>query len=482
MRTQYKVSEELLEYYNDDKVLLWLDDRATSPKTIKGYLNTIKKYSLYLEKSPSDIFTEAEDEEDEMKMSRRHIKVYLIRFKKFLTDGGTFPDGTIQEPLAPKTVNQYISVIKSFYKFHDISIPNLNLKTAYKQIENEDQIEKADLINALEYANPSQKVVIYIGSSSGLPISDILNLKIGDVKNIDEYGITTVSIHRQKTNVPFTTFFSPEATEAIKEYLKYRNGYGTSPKKSYQEDWHEKRKVRSDDDYLIIAEQIGSKYLENFDEELRGVTTEIFIKNMRSLAQKSGVRLKPKFYSKLRTHVFRKYFFSTLINNECSDMVAKHMCGKIVGESDGTSYKPEIYKLKKQYMNYLPDLSLGNTQTKVITDKDYLELKKLHEDGVKQLRIESRIEILKLKLEMELKPYEDRIAVHQREIELVDRQIKSMNVQSGNVTKKDLKSVIHRQYGNIRNINDEMDEIKNKYSEQINELQEQLEAIEQNTS
>lgn len=486
MRTKYKISEELLEFYNDEFVHMWLDDVATSDKTLKGYLHTIKKYCNYIEKSPSEFLQEADDEEETKKMKFRSIKKYMIGFKKIMTDGGELPDGTIQEPLAPKTVNQYISIIKSFYVFNEITFPNLNIKTAYKKIENDTEIKKSDLKNALDFANPSQKLAIHIGCSSGLAISDILNLKISDIKDKDENGITTIHLHRQKSNVPFFTFLSPETTEAVQTYIKYRNSYGTSAKKHLQEDWHEKRKVRSDDGYLIIAEQISDKYLENYDDELRGVSPNIFIKYMRSLAQKSGVELTPKTYSKIRSHVFRKYFFSTLINNECSDMVAKFLCGKTVYESDGTYYKPDISKLKKQYMTYLPDLSFDDTQTRVIMDRDYLELQKQHEDGVKQLRLENQIEMVKLNLKIELQPFETSIAIFQNQIDDINMRINRTEIMLTYTDTNDdsyerylkekvaFKSAINDSYKFIKEEQVEMDALKAKYDVELNTLQEQL--------
>ncbi|MDA0525662.1 tyrosine-type recombinase/integrase [Methanococcoides alaskense] len=382
MKREFKISENLKTLYNDMKVRLWLLNVAKSDATTKTHLGIMHSYVRFTEKSPTELIIEAGDEEKCVPMRDRSIKLHLLLFQEFLSKGGTYPDGSKQKSLAQSSVKQQVSVINGFYKSHDITIPtSIKPITASGKAGNIGIPEKEELEIALANANLTQKTVIYIGTSSGLAISDILKLSVGQVtKDIDENNITTLTLNRKKTDIPFETFLSPEATRTIRQYLNYRNGYGTSSKKHIQQDWHNKRKVNSDDDFLFVNEQISSKYLETLDDSIRALDENAFMKSVKSLSIKCGFNPEKNTYCKFHSHSFRKYFSTKLLSAGCNEIFKDYICGKKIDMSKKTYFFPTTAAAKKLYMTYLNEFTFENTQTITIKDDNYTALEKQIEE------------------------------------------------------------------------------------------------------
>ena len=86
------------ELKNDPIVSNWLLSIDASANTERNYLQAIKAFCEFTVKTPDGLILEAEHEvESRLLMQQRHIKTYLINFKKFLQD----------KPLAPITVITY---------------------------------------------------------------------------------------------------------------------------------------------------------------------------------------------------------------------------------------------------------------------------------------------------------------------------------------------------------------------------------------
>ena len=77
----------------------------------------------------------------------------------------------------------------------------------------------------LKVCDPLERALVLVGVSSGLSSNEIINLKIKDFKyGFDEKtNITTLKLRREKTKVDLITFLSPEASQAVQDYLNYRN-------------------------------------------------------------------------------------------------------------------------------------------------------------------------------------------------------------------------------------------------------------------
>lgn len=139
-------------------------------------------------------------------------------------------------------------------------------------LESNDQVpSKEDLQDCLAVCDPLEKAIMLAGISSGLAANELRSLKLQ--KFLDGYdsvtGITTLeNLYRQKTKVKgYTTFFSPEASKAILEYIEYRNRTVKGAGVLKQQQREKQRTTKNS--YLFILKNIPDSYLETKDEELR---------------------------------------------------------------------------------------------------------------------------------------------------------------------------------------------------------------------
>jgi hypothetical protein len=193
-----------------------------------------------------------------------------------------------------------------------------------------------------------------VGVSSGLAISDICNLTVQDFK--DGYDpiteITTLSLTRQKTQIDFTTFLSPEASRAVNLYLMTRE--------PVQADTFEKKlmneaiKITPESPLFIRMKQFD-EYLSSKKESDRALTAKSLTTNTYTrISESVEGKIKTDTYRLIRSHNMRKYFSTTLRNAGVDGDIIEHMMGHTLGEVKQAYVKFDTEFLKKVYMeNYL---------------------------------------------------------------------------------------------------------------------------------
>jgi integrase len=197
---------------NDPIVYNWLLSIDASVNTQRNYLQAIKAFCEFTEKTPDELILEAEQEiKYGLLMRQRYIKIYLISFKKSLQDKG----------LAPMTVISYMNGVQSFYRSCGIELPVLGRNKAKVLEKNKDIPTKEDLQEVLKICDPVERAVLLVGASSGLSLNEIRNLKVKDFKTGYDPGteVTTLKLRRQKVGFDFITFLSPEASRAVQDYI-----------------------------------------------------------------------------------------------------------------------------------------------------------------------------------------------------------------------------------------------------------------------
>jgi integrase len=423
-----KNSQKIKELESDGEISSWLDAVAERESTRKSYLQSMIKYLDYTGLTPTELIDKANEEEENLPKNRRSLKKYFSGFKAILKDGGEYQNGKTQKPLAEKSIKTHIAVIKSFYNANDITLPFIKKSTARRIKENDDRPTKEQLSKVLELADIKMKAIILIGTSSGLSMADILNLKVKDIRDVDENGITTMRLQRLKSGVNFISFFSPQATRAIKSYLEYRNGYGTSINEDIRNAWHEKRKVNSENDYLFINDSIPYSYLASKDDEERKIARNTFLGLFNRLSNKAGLTTEKGNFNVIRSHNMRKHYYTEMMLDGASNFVIDYFAGKTIPEDKETYFKADVEKLKEIYISHVNVLSFDDTEVLILKDSNYKALEKQHEDGIKQLRIENQIAMLNLKMEMELKPIQDNIESYKNMIRRDDSKKAEKNI------------------------------------------------------
>ncbi|UTB32688.1 MAG: site-specific integrase [Methanobacterium sp. ERen5] len=207
-------------------------------------------------------------------------------------------------------------------------------------------------------------------ASSGMGSAEIRSLKVQDfLDSLTEYFrsplklpldipqirkklenklvIPTFKIVRVKITLPYTTFATPEAVNAIFYYL-------------------EKYPPQTPDDYL---------FPNTIKNKEKPITDNAFGKYFNRINNKCGfghVNRSVKFHS----HSLRKYFASTLINKDIKQWSIDAMLGHAVKNRTTNAYfKPDPTIIKNDYFKIVKDLSMEEIEVKTMDSPEFQELK-----------------------------------------------------------------------------------------------------------
>lgn len=144
-----------------DKTIRELRLRNYSQKTIKAYLNCIHSYLLYKNK-------------DFTKIDKENIKDFLLSLK--------------EKGKSPQTINLYLNSIKFFYNQTLKIYKKIDLKFAKRNKNLPVVLSREEVQKIIENTtNKKHRLMIALAYSSGLRVSEAVDLKI---KDLDFDGLT----------------------------------------------------------------------------------------------------------------------------------------------------------------------------------------------------------------------------------------------------------------------------------------------------
>ena len=354
-----KIRESIPMNMKDPLFETFCRQRKLSPGSIKIYHNALTQYCNYTKMSLQELLDEADDDERQgLPWKERRLKDRLLNFRIYL----------IEKEYVNSTVHDYVKKVKSFYRHYYIEIHMINEKAkgkkynpiTFTELPNKEILKKAIDISP----NPLIKAFILFLSSTGLSKVDALNLTIQDwLNSVSEYTdnetdihktiqllrerddvIGTFSMRRQKTKKFFTTFCSPEAVQAICNYLDSRNDHLTPSSKLFQ--------------------KANSWYDERFHE----------------LNDKLGLGTTDNGYIILRCHNLRKFHSTSLKNDGLSIDFVNALQGKSKTAVDEVYFLDDPETLKQEYIKHLNCLTVNMDVNNIdFKSKEYLELEKENE-------------------------------------------------------------------------------------------------------
>jgi len=345
------------ELKQDKYIKDWLSGVKAKPTTRKGYIDSMRAYTEFLQKTPEQLI---EESEEDIEYGR------LMRKRKIFNELREFREHLENSDLAPMSIKAKITGVRSFYNYYNIQLPVLPRSdtSTTPLMENKEIPKKEDIQDILAVADPLEKALVLTGASSGLAINEISNLKIQEF--LDGYDketeITTLHLIRQKVGYEFYTFLTPEASRAIWEYLEYRNR--TSERKDKDRiDAMLKRKIKYDSKgkatgYLFICRAIVPEYLEKQDEELRKLvptTIQSIYSELNEKANKSSPKGKRNL---IRSHNMRKFFNSTLLANGADIFTTDFMMGHKIDATKDAYFRADPKSLREKYKNFIPYLTI----------------------------------------------------------------------------------------------------------------------------
>ena len=275
-------------------------DKKYSENTVKSYKNDLKKFKNYFKNTNIN------------NISERHIKNYLKKLKDDNNDN--------------KTINHNISTLRSFYKFlliektiknnpmEYIEMPKTK-KTLPKtlSIEEIDKLLDINLTDDFSYRN---KAMIELMYSSGLRVSELINVKIHDI-DTSNCIIRIMGKGKKERIVPLGDY----AINYINIYLKS----------------HRINLIKKEiNDYL---------FLNNHGKHL---TRQGFFKILKQLAKEKNIK------TDFSPHTLRHSFATHLLNGGADLRSIQEMLGH--SDISTTQIYTHVSKeeLKENYNNFHP--------------------------------------------------------------------------------------------------------------------------------
>ena len=330
----------------------FVEERNLSPETIKRYKSSIKQYSEYYEMSFDELIDEAIDEEaDGIDKRRRNLKNRLLQFRSYLIS---------ETNLRTSTIRTYLTNICAAYAHFDIEIPHLphmnkndEVQTTYFDLPTKEQIGMA-----VEIAGVRVGSLILFMASSGTGRTECANMTIQTfidacrgyytastlpeiIHELSESIIEIVStfyLFRQKTRKQYYTFCTPEATNAILEWLELR---------------------------LLLCEEEGTEL--KFEDSLWDLTQRQISYHLKNINDELnfGYKGAHRFF---RPHTLRKFHASNIgLSEDNIDLLQ----GRSRDSIHETYIKTNPERFKKTYMAVMDNVTIGKLGKKDIIHEDF---------------------------------------------------------------------------------------------------------------
>ena len=341
-------------------------ERNSSENTQKSYQRAVNTFELYSNKHLGEILLIAEKEEDQrIPWRKSSLRTYIIDFRAYLYN-----------KYKSKTAKLYLKLVIAIFRHYEFVIPVLprfREDIEVMPILPDDIPDRDMLQKCLDIAPIIVQTFALFTSSSGMSRRDALNLKVKDyMEATQEYHNSKDNVHeaikemnncdldiipcfrdliRQKTKLPYFTFCSHEAAEAINNYLITRKVL-----------IHDKS-----------GEVIGSRDV-NLDDPLFDVSYQWIGDLFGEVNQKLCLG-KAGRYNRFAIHMMRRYHATQLHAAGMSEDRINFLQGRTPKSVIHESYiRVKIEDLKEEYIKCLPYIVI--TEIDKVRTKLDVELEK----------------------------------------------------------------------------------------------------------
>jgi integrase len=317
-----------------------------------------------------------------------------------------------QMPLATRTIDIYMTAVKSYLEYNDIDLVIRKFKERVTMpdmnTEDEEALDAADIRKILLSCNNRRlKPYLMVLASGGLRAVEACAIRICDIDF--ETSPTKVHVRKQfaKTRNARDIYISDEATKYLKEWLawKYRE-------RKYPTKWGQpliQPVIQPDDLVFTHYKQIVSPqaiYPKLRNEFVRVLETVDFNKRKEGITRRT-----------ITLHSFRRY-----VKTVCSNQVSEDYSEWFLGHS-----KSSYYTMKEQMKREI----YANQCMKYLTFLDYTTLETTGKSIEKKL-VEAQAEIEQLKKQTKLnekdKEIEQLKSEQRKMIEAINSSAEKINV------------------------------------------------------
>jgi len=312
-----------------------------SRSTFVGYRRGIRRYLEFTGLSPKELIEEAERDR---RSSNQDIKIgtpenRVREFGEWLKG----VKGRFGKPLSLSEINIMCTAVHRFYKVNGYKINVPLPKVKHKRENLKERLTREEvkrLVSACRLAR--DKAIVLCLFQSGLRVSDLIKLNVGDVKPQIDAGKEIVTLHLvdEKEGNEFHTFFGHEAIEALKEYFRVREE-GTKEVEGEELTYGSP----------LFSGQRGGRLGKHGIEAL-----------FRTLAVNSGLvskeRLEECDQNPVRPHALRAAFSTQLRVGGVSDDFVDYMMGHKL-PFDSAYFLARLDELEEQYKKAEPRISIA---------------------------------------------------------------------------------------------------------------------------
>ena len=301
--------------------------RMGSPGTAEIYIHGVRRFIQFLGlEDPEEALAKIRSGEiDALRQIDRYIDYALTKN-------------------AHKTVRNYVFGVKKWLETNGVLLEwrKIEMPTATEVYERDKAPSKEELKMLLHHARSARdRAVILILASSGLRIGTLLSLTVGDV-NFDYPDVARINVWRKKGR-KFTsrklggggrfycTFITPEAKQALQQYLKEREAKG--------------EKITAESPLITDAYCTG-----------KFITVEDWQRVYYRILRAAGLDKKSRRWYMLHIHSLRKFFRSNCVGVDPS--YREFWMGHKGGYLDESYFRAEEPRHLAEYRKAIPYLTV----------------------------------------------------------------------------------------------------------------------------
>lgn len=350
-------------YSSVERVLRHYSRKVRSEKTRENFCVTLMQFCRFCRLSPDELVA----------LSPEDASSLCQDFTDHLRDKG----------YSIRYVNVSQAYLRTFFRLNgfkgdmELRVERYHQPSRYRK--KAEYIPTAEEIYRMGYASGSAKnrAIIFMLYTSGLRNSTLRAVRIGDVREELERGLTAVKIPVYpemkevdpaacKGNIPYYTFISPETVKALREYLEER-------KRRFGELRDEEPLFCSDSNQVPREKQRFTPVSKNGLERM-----------VKRAAKQAGIEK----WRNVTAHSLRKAFELALRNNRLDPEDREFLMGHILpGTQDPYYDYTKTEELRKKYMEirFFPQSAANMEEIRKKQILDMMKLLCFPEDRIKRV-------------------------------------------------------------------------------------------------
>ncbi len=282
------------------------------------------------------------------------------------------------------SIQTHLSGILRFFVMNDYHLNIKKIRRFLPEDIAEDITDRpysvTEIEKILSKGDDRSTAAVMLMTSTGMRIGGLRELRYGDIKKIDEFGLYMIWVYARYRKDRYFTFCTPECAAAIDAYLDYRRRFGEEIK----------------DKSPLIREQfnIDNPFLVNAPKFLSRRTMSHLFEDVLKRGGINQVRPGHKKREIMTSHGLRKFFFNQCEKANLNYTTLQLLAGHKLRKVDRSYKKSTEEDMLAEYVRAIPFLTIDQTQRLKQENqklkKDYLaELGELREEfnEMKQLLV-----------------------------------------------------------------------------------------------